>query len=372
MATAFVPGLAVSPRSTLRRIRELPVRGEILVTLGQAVTADTIVARANLPGELHILRVAEKLGVEPFEVMKGLRVGIGDEVRMGDIICEHAGFFGIFKIRFVSSVSGKIELITERTGHIGVRGASKPVTVDAYIAGQVAEIHPGKGVTIATEAVWVQGIFGVGGERRGRLYGLPTRDDQAILPSDLPREARGMILFGGTRPSYETLKLAAERGAVGLIVGSVDDRALSEFLGYDIGIALTGDEDIPMTLVVTEGFGTIALNPRIRALLKRCEGKIASINGATQVRAGAVRPEIIVCDPLAPDGTGASRSDHGLCVGATVRIIRVPYFGARAVVSSLPNQAEMIETGAFARVLRAKLEDGSEVTVPRANVELAE
>jgi hypothetical protein len=59
-------------------------------------------------------------------------------------------------------------------------------------------------------------------------------------------------------------------------------------------------------------------------------------------------------------------------VGSIVRVIRVPYFGLRAEILELPRELTVIETGAMARVAKARLiESGQVVTVPRANLELA-
>jgi hypothetical protein len=144
------------------------------------------------------------------------------------------------------------------------------------------------------------------------------------------------------------------------------------FLGYDIGVAITGHEAIPLTLILTEGFGTLAMADRTFRLLRSLEGRIASINGATQIRAGVIRPEVIV--PHGSDSPGpAEETDAGafdLVEGAPIRIIREPYFGELATVSALPPELQEIPTGAHVRVLRARLAGGEEVTVPRANVEI--
>jgi hypothetical protein len=55
-----------------------------------------------------------------------------------------------------------------------------------------------------------------------------------------------------------------------------------------------------------------------------------------------------------------------------VRIIREPYFGELATVIELPPEPQLIDTGSKVRVLKAKLDKGGVVTVPRANVELIE
>jgi hypothetical protein len=147
---------------------------------------------------------------------------------------------------------------------------------------------------------------------------------------------------------------------------------LQQYVGYDIGIALTGDEPVSMTLIVTEGFGAIEMNPVVLDLLSRCDGQPASINGATQVRAGASRPEIITV-PGTAAGAAVGEGGHspGLTVGSRVRIIRVPYFGAQGVVVELPRELVQIETGASARVATIALDQGEKrVVVPRANLEL--
>ena len=63
---------------------------------------------------------------------------------------------------------------------------------------------------------------------------------------------------------------------------------LTSYLGYEIGVAITGHENVLFTCIITEGFGRINIANHTFALLKSLEGKIASINGATQIRAGVV------------------------------------------------------------------------------------
>jgi hypothetical protein len=111
-------------------------------------------------------------------------------------------------------------------------------------------------------------------------------------------------------------------------------------------------------------------------LLKAREGMKTSINGATQIRAGVVRPEIVI--PLASETGGlASDAEDGaaegiLEVGSSVRIIREPYFGRLGRVTELPVELQNLETEARVRVLRVELKNGEQTTLPRANVEAIE
>ena len=371
MTQILTPSLIVSPNMKIRRVRDLPVPGTIHTSIGARVSGAQVVASAERAGDLEIVRVAERLGIEPNEVKKGLAVSNGQVVKQGDLLCKHSGLFGLFRSVLQSPVDGVIEFFAERTGHLGIRLAPKRVELTAYITGRVIEIEPGKSVVIESSAALMQGIFGVGGERRGQLEQLSTRPDEVVSIDHIPDNCEGLILYGGMRPTGEALAAARQRGATGFICGSIDDRTLKDYVGFDIGVAVTGDEDVSMSLIITEGFGDIPISPRAIDLLSAHRGREASINGATQVRAGALRPEVII--PL-PTEEGmdsvAEPAPRGLSVGANVRLIRFPFFGLQGEVVELPHALERLDTGAQARVLRAKLADGRVVTVPRANVEL--
>jgi hypothetical protein len=113
---------------------------------------------------------------------------------------------------------------------------------------------------------------------------------------------------------------------------------------------------------------------RTFALLKSFEGREASVNGATQIRAGVMRPEIVIARTAADaaPSQGARPEEGALEIGTQVRLIRDPYFGMLGSVTALPNEPAVLGSGSKARVLEVALENGSRAVVPRANVELIE
>ena len=369
MSQALIPSLQRKENFILRKHRELTIPGRILVKTGQIVKSSDTVAEAEFPGDMIILRISEQLGIDGKEVMQSLKVKEGDSVQAGELLCTHSGLFGLFKSSFIAPLAGRIEFISEKTGHLGLRLPSHKVELNAYISGRVIEVAESKSATIETHCTFVQGIFGVGGERQGKLKAINIAPDQRLEARHIPQEIKGCILYGGSNPQTEALNLASSRGAVGLITASIDDKALKNYLGYDLGIALTGNENVSMTLIITEGFGKLGFSKAALELLNKHDSQNASINGATQVRAGALRPEIIIPAVDRAEGAVDDKFSNTLEVGSLVRIIREPYFGALAQVKELPIKAEKIETGAYVRVLRAEVE-GKVVTVPRANVEL--
>ncbi|WP_119319467.1 hypothetical protein [Capsulimonas corticalis] len=374
MGNAYTPGLKVSPYTIVRRTRRLPLKGEVLVASGATVAPDTIVARAALPGLMQSVKVAAQLGIDADEMPDSLIVKEGDQVEKGQILASTKSFFGLFKSEVKSPLAGKVETISGVSGNVGIRQPSSPVNLTAYISGAVSEILSGEGVIVETAGALIQGIFGVGGERVGQLKVVSPSPESNLTESDITPDLAGKIIIGGANISGAALRKASEVGVNGIIVGGIIDKDLIEFLGYDIGVAITGHENINITLVITEGFGTIAMARRTYELLASLEGKEGSINGATQIRAGVIRPEIIV--PLAEDAQKAKASEAeesgNLSIGTPIRLIREPYFGSLATVSALPPQLTKLESGTVVRVLDAKLADGSIVTVPRANVEILE
>jgi hypothetical protein len=240
----------------------------------------------------------------------------------------------------------------------------------AYIPGRVASIIPREGAVIETSGAFVQGVFGVGGEIHGELMVLSERADQPIQPSMIGETCIGKVLVGGSAATKETLEKAVKVGAKGVIAGSIRDADLSSFLGYEIGVAITGQEEIGLTLIITEGFGELRMLERTFDLLRTLEGRLACINGATQIRAGVIRPEVII--PRQEISRSESSSLEVLRMGTAIRLIRAPYFGAIGKVVEMPVELQKLESGSEVSVLVAELEGGRRIVVPRANVEMIE
>jgi hypothetical protein len=298
----------------------------------------------------------------------------GDAVTAGQPLARSKGIFGLGKKECPSPAAGTVESISTTTGQVILRGAPIPVEVRAYVDGRVVEVFPNEGALVETEAAFVQGIFGVGGETVGPIRMACLRHDQPLDAEFIQPDMKGAIVVGGARVTAAAVKAAQAAGVAGIVSGGIDDADLREILGFDLGVAITGTEKIGLTIVVTEGFGDIAMAERTFALLKGFERREASLNGATQIRAGVMRPEIVVArregDPL--PSQGARPEEGALEIGTQVRLIRDPYFGLLGAVSALPSEPAVLGSGSKARVLEVKLGDGRSVTVPRANIELIE
>ncbi len=376
MAHAYTPGLKVTKGTTIQKERRLPLEGEVLVEAGATVKAEDIVAKADLPGNVQLLNVANLLSVPPDEVTEHMLKPVGEAVSKDEIIATTKGLFGLFKSQALSPIDGTIEAVSDVTGQVILREPPIPVEVKAYTDGTVTETLPTEGVTVETYGTYIQGIFGIGGETIGNLAVVAKSSSDELTTEQILPEHRDNILVGGSLVRTDAIQKAVQHGVRGIIAGGIDDADLRELLGYELGVAITGSEEIGITLVITEGFGRIAMAEQTFTLLKAREGMKTSINGATQIRAGVVRPEILI--PLASEATGSGSdatddtADGILEVGSSVRIIREPYFGQLGRVIELPVELQNLETEAQVRVLRVELADGEQTILPRANVEAIE
>jgi hypothetical protein len=374
MAHAYTPGLRVAEKTILKKERRLPLPGEILVNEGDMVKADEIVARTHLPGNVTAVNVANKLGVPPDDIPQVMLKKEGDTLEKDELIAQSRGFFGLFKSSVKSPIKGSVESVSSVTGQVLLREPPMPVEIDAYVDGKVVEIYGKEGVIVETVASFIQGIFGIGRETKGDLKVVVESPQEELTPDKISPEDRGKILVGGSFMTLESMKKAMDLKVAGMISGGVNAQDVKEVLGYDLGVAITGSEDIPTTFVVTEGFGPMNMADRTFNLFKVNEGKRASMNGATQIRAGVIRPEVVITlsELMDKDMKETAREEGGLECGSEVRVIREPYFGKLGKVSDLPVPLTMLESEAKVRVLEVEFSDGTKAIIPRANVELIE
>jgi hypothetical protein len=375
MGDAYTPGLTVTGSTVVRKSRRLPLAGTVVAEVGQRVKAHEVVARTHLPGRVYLLNFANHLGVLPDELEATLRVEPGATIREKQLLAEHRGFFGLLRSTVSSPIAGVFESVSRITGQAVLREPPVPVEVSAYVDGTVVEEIPGEGVVVETRAALIQGIFGLAGEVHAPIVVVAASPEATLRPEELDTSHTGKVVIGGGRLTLEAMHRAIELGVAAVVAGGFAYQDVKELLGYDVGVAVTGTEPLATTLVVTEGFGDIAMARATYELLASHEGKQASVNGATQIRAGVIRPEVVI--PL--DSPAPTTSEHtaeqgptGLEIGVTVRCIRAPYFGRIGTVKELPVKLHTMPSETRVRVLTVDLGDAEPVIVPRANVEVIE
>ena len=377
MAHAYVPGLKVLKRTVIKKERKLPIEGEVIVKIKDKVKAEDAIAKAFLPGPVDIINAANKLAIDPQELPLFLLKKEGERVNEGETIVKYSSLFGLFKQEIKSSITGVIESISASTGQIVIRKDPTPIETIAFVDGIIEEIIPKLGAIVKTYGTYIQGIFGIGREKIGKIKVIVNNPNEEVNnESNLENIEKGDIIVAGSYITKEAIEKLINKGVVGIITGGIDAQTIKDILGYEIGVAVTGTENIPFTLIITEGFGKISMALKTFNLLKEANKMKASISGATQIRAGVIRPEIII--PFLneiEDLTKIQDKEFSTVLekGALVRIIREPYFGKIAQIVDLPEEPTEIPTGSKVRIAKIKILDtNEEIIYPRANIELIE
>jgi len=372
MAHSYTPGLTVTDHTVVHRRRMLPLPGKVLVNVGDLIRSDQPVARAELPGKVFPINLANQLSVAPGEIKDYLVKKEGDVVGKDEILAENKPLIKWFKTEIRSPVAGTIESVSPITGQVLLREPPKVLQLLAYTDGAIIETIPQQGVVVETACSFVQGIFGIGGETSGEIAMAVKAPDEPLTPAHFNSTMKGKVVVGGSFLSADAMKQAKSVGVAGVVVGGIHDEDLRALLGYDLGVAITGTEQVGFTLILTEGFGAIPMATKTFKLLSIHAGQKASISGATQIRAGVIRPEIIIPKGNGGAGTVAQTPREGIRLGDPVRIIRDPLFGRIGEISALPSELTKISTESDVRVLEVKFSDGTRVVIPRTNIEVIE
>lgn len=283
---------------TITRLRRLPTRGEVLVDMGQQVQPETVVAKGVVPNpELHELKLFTQLRVEPEMVKDYMTKAEGEQVARDEVIAVSRSFFMRQTRVSRSPIDGFIERVSTLNGRVYIRGNPLDVEVSAYIPGVIKEIIPEQGAVVETSGIRLEGSFGIGGEAYGGIQLATENPDTPLASQDILPEHQGKVIVGGSIATLDALREAVRVGAKGIIIGGVNQMDLTYFLGYEIGVPVTGDEQTGLTLIMIGGFGVNPMEETLFETLKNHSGRMACINGATQIRSRFIRPEIILPSP---------------------------------------------------------------------------
>jgi uncharacterized protein (TIGR01319 family) len=236
-------------------------------------------------GEPVTVNVAEQLSIKPKKMSGYLKFREGDFIESGRSIVED-----VKRSLFVRSPeTGTVKEINTEKGTVTIQYDLNPVTLKAFVGGTVSNIEENVAAEITGTGATLHGAVGFGGENVGNILVYDK-------PKSLKGSDAGKVIVTSEPVDEAFLKLAAELRVAGVVAPSINSGDWVRFCGREMGVAVTGDEPVPFTLILTEGFGRTPMNDTYREFLKDKEGKIASLSGKTQIRAGVIRPKVIVVD----------------------------------------------------------------------------
>ena len=338
--------------TAIRRARYLPVRGNVLVHVGQKVSASDVIAEAQVTTRHTLLDIRNALGgVSARAAERALRFHEGERVQEGDVVAESGGLFS----RMVRSpANGTVVMVS--AGRVLIAVESQPVQVLAGIPGVVTEVQPEEGVTIETNGSLIQGAWGNGRVGEGVMVPLLNTPDDELTTAQLEVSLRGALVVAGYCCTAQVLRSAADLPLRGLVLASMSADLLPVAAGMNYPIA------------VLEGLGRIPMDDAAFQLITTSDKREASLNASFNLSIGE-RPELVL--PLPASGQPAMGSTY-FAAGQTIRIQGEPYRGKMGTITQIRPGLTVLPSGLRAPAADVRLEKDTQVTVPLANLEVIE
>lgn len=364
----------IIPTGMARVERSLPYPGEVLVRTGGRVEPEDIVARAYVPAPPHILNVAQAIASPAARIARLVHYEVGSRIEEGEELAR-SGWRTC-----VAPVTGQVSAIDTTTGYVTIAPEPETFDLQAALRGIAMEIQPYRGVTIETPATQIYGVFGLGSERSGVLRLLVTDATEVITADYVNVRSAYSVIIGGAGITADALRRAVAEQVRGVVVGSIDERELRDFLRtserpfWQTGsggwqFPQPGRADDPgLTLLVTEGFGAQPMSQAIFDVLSALDRQEALIEGATTLRQTQRRPRLIV-----PTARGSGTMDlprPRIAPGVQVRLLNATHLGQVAAVRSVSSVALRIDSGVRTPAVEVSIDGTEPFWVPRTAVEV--
>jgi hypothetical protein len=232
----------------------------------------------------HVIDIAGPLDIKPKHIRGYMKVSLDRFVEAGQVIASDMSNGKAVIVK--SPTSGVLKEIDTKKGKVTVQFDINPVKMFCHVSGTVSEILPDHMVRVSGNGTRLNGVIGFGGENSVMLTRVDSNRNAQFK--------KDCIAFSTVPINLEFLKLASDAGVSGIIAPSIPASDWVRYNGEELGVAITGDEDIPFTLILTSGFGSFEMDEKCAEFLTSSIGQKVGISGRTQIRAGVTRPMVII------------------------------------------------------------------------------
>lgn len=332
--------------------RNLPsATSKINVRVGDKVAPGDVLAEGKGPSGFRTVNLAEELKVDPKQALKFLNRSLGNIIFKDELLASKNNIFGLGRNILLSPTDGKLDYYDDKTGRLRIKLFPATVKLACGVWGVIEEINEEEGmIVIKTMASLIYGVLGSGKEREGTLNVIGSKE---VLVSSKQLEAtmRGQILVGGEIIFTDGLEKAVELGLAGIVSGGInakDYRSVAE--GWNIYKKKWSD--IGLSLLVTEGFGSIPIGDDIFPILQQNHGKFCILDGN---RDRLILPSddsscmIYIQKTILPKGVFVERHPELICspiqIGQRVRIISQDHLGMQGMVEAVDSAVSKLPSG---------------------------
>lgn len=348
----LAPVTHILPLTTICRERLLSVPGRVVVRLEQKVSPVDVIAEANFGQEHDLIDVARSLGITTEKADALIQCKVGDRITAGQIVAQQSGL-----VPHVVRAPRPGRVVLLGAGRILLEMGEGSYELAAGMPGTVTRIITDRGAEISVNGALVQGVWGNNRVDVGLMLPVFSAPDEPLVASKLDVSLRGSVLLAGTCEDAAVLQTAGELPVRGLILGSMAPGL----------IPLAQQARYPV--LILDGFGRRPMNRAAYKLLTSSAKRDVTLNTEAYNRYTGVRPEAIIPLPVSQTPT-APRDSEVFAPGQTVCLRRMPHVGEIGTLVKLLPAPAAFPSGLRAPAGEVRLEDGQEIVVPLANLEV--
>jgi len=227
--------------------------------------------------------ISAKICVNPDKVKTYLKKQLGDFVYKGEVIASRFDSNGYYFA--YSPATGNIIDFDYKNGTAVIKYERKGFKIISHFSGKVIHTEKNKIINCEVKGQCIPALIGFGGENGGNLLYQKSPDFSKEL---------GRKIIVTSYADLDALRNYKKAGIAGLVVASLDEKTLSQFTETELNIAFSGNESIPFPILITNSFGKADFPADLTDLFEQSKGKWAYLHALTQIRAGVIRPFLII------------------------------------------------------------------------------
>lgn len=358
MPESNMDGLFINARIRIYREKVLHIHkrlpaslGKVNVVVGQEVSPGDVLGEGQTQVGFRTIHLTSELGIDPRQAALHLKRKLGQTIFQGELLAERKDLFGFRKKLLISPVDGVVDFIDEEKGNLRLKLVPKPIKLISGVCGVIDAINErNSDIVIRTLATVVYGILGSGREREGILKVVGSASD-LIGTKQICEAMRGQIIVGGGLIFPEALQKAASCGVAGVVSGGINAGDFKAMAGEIIKSSHRWS-DVGLTIMVTEGFGSVIIGEDIFSILQRHNGKYAFLDGNNNRLILPINDQSsMICirkTRLPVNANAESRPDTetvGLKVGMAVRIVYGSAIGFQGAVETIDKSLTELPSG---------------------------
>ena len=356
--------------------RSLPFgKGQIEAKVGEEVSPATVLGEGQTPSGFRSIHLATELEVAPDKAAKFLLKKIGDTIFEGELLASNEQMFGLQKRAITSPIDGILDYYNEYSGNLRLKLLPKPNKLVSGVYGVVQKVDESKKeVYIKTLASLIYGVLGSGQERDGLLKVLGS-SEALISSKQITEDMKGKIIVGGSIVFADALEKAVEVGVTGIISGGINTGDYLSVSGGSWKFDEKKWSDVGLSLLITEGLGSIPLSEDIFELLIKHHDRFALIDGNSRY---LILPSNDQSSMAYIRKTDMQMDLHQtveveqvceLKVGSHVRLIANQVIGVLGVVESIDQKPSLLPSG-ISIIMVTVVTKRRKYLVPYTNLEI--